>query len=89
MDEASGYVYMSTGNAGSSGDILLQTGSSQQSSGSDIDIVTLNALSMSSKSDLMFISKQSEVAKAVEKLGLREPVVPPMKILVTDSVNQK
>jgi len=44
---------------------------------------------ISSKSDLMFISKQSEVAKAVEKIGLREPVVPPMKILVSDSVNQK
>lgn len=42
------------------------------------------------KSDLMFISKQSEVAKAVESMGLKEPVVPPMKILVQqDSVNQK
>lgn len=35
---------------------------------------------ISTKSDLMFISKQSEVAKAVEPLGLKEPVVPPMKI---------
>jgi hypothetical protein len=45
---------------------------------------------IASKSDLMFISKQSEVAKAVESMGLKEPVVPPMKILVQqDSVNQK
>lgn len=37
------------------------------------------------KSELMFTSKQSEVAKAVEPLGLKEPVVPPMKIEV-DSI---
>ena len=41
---------------------------------------------ISTKSDLMFISKQSEVAKSVEKLGLKEPVVPPMKIVVNDSL---
>jgi len=35
---------------------------------------------ISSKSDLMFVSKQSEVAKAVAPLGLKEPVVAPMKI---------
>ena len=40
------------------------------------------------KSDLMFVSKQSEVAKAVESLGLKEPVVPPMKIEV-DTVKTK
>jgi hypothetical protein len=28
----------------------------------------------------MFISKQSEIAKRVETLGLKEPVVAPMKI---------
>lgn len=44
---------------------------------------------ISSKSDLMFISKQSEVAKAVESMGLKEPVVPPMKIVVADSVNHR
>ena|ERR1700741_4569941 len=37
---------------------------------------------ISTKSDLMFISKQSEVAKSVEKMGLKEPVVPPMKIVI-------
>jgi hypothetical protein len=35
---------------------------------------------ISVKSDLMFVSKQSEVAKSVELMGLKEPVVPPMKI---------
>ena len=40
---------------------------------------------ISTKSDLMFVSKQSEVAKAVEPMGIKEPIVPPMKI-ETDSV---
>jgi len=35
---------------------------------------------ISTKSDLMFVSKQSEVAKAAEPMGIKEPVVPPMKI---------
>ena len=35
---------------------------------------------ISTTSDLMFVSKQSEIAKRVEKLGLKEPVVAPMKI---------
>jgi hypothetical protein len=39
---------------------------------------------ISTKSELMFASKQSEVAKSVDTLGLKEPVVPPMKI-ETDS----
>lgn len=37
---------------------------------------------ISTESELMFASKQSEVAKAAEALGLKEPVVPPTKILV-------
>lgn len=40
---------------------------------------------ISTKSELMFASKQSEVAKSAEKLGLKEPLVPPIKIEV-DSV---
>ncbi len=32
------------------------------------------------KSELMFKTKQSEVVKAVEPLGLRELMVPPMKL---------
>lgn len=35
---------------------------------------------ISGTSDLMFISKQTEVAKAVAPMGLKEPVAPPMKI---------
>lgn len=35
---------------------------------------------ISTKSELMFASKQSEVAKAVAEQGLMEPVVPPKKI---------
>ncbi len=37
---------------------------------------------ISTKSDLMFASKQSEVAKAAESMGLKQPVVPPTKIKV-------
>ena len=37
---------------------------------------------ISTTSELMFASKQSEVAKSAEKLGLREPIVPPTKIEV-------
>ena len=37
---------------------------------------------ISTKSELMFVSKQSEVAKSVEKMGLKEPIVPPMKIVI-------
>lgn len=43
---------------------------------------------ISSKSDLMFVSKQSQVAKGVEPLGLKEPVVAPMKIEI-DSTKLK
>ncbi len=43
---------------------------------------------ISSKSDLMFVSKQSEVAKSVASLGLKEPVVPPM-IIEMDSLQIK
>lgn len=44
---------------------------------------------ISTKSELMFASKQSEVAKAVEPDGLREPVVPPTKIEVDSAVLYK
>lgn len=38
-----------------------------------------------SKSDLMFISKQSEVAKASETFGIKESLVPPKKIVVQNN----
>lgn len=49
------------------------------------EIKELRTEYISSKSDLMFVSKQSEIAKRVEKLGLKEPVVAPMKIEI-DSI---
>lgn len=44
---------------------------------------------ISTKSELMFASKQSEVAKAMETEGLKEPVVPPIKIEVDSAVLYK
>jgi hypothetical protein len=45
---------------------------------------------ISTKSDLAFVSKQSEVAKAADKLGLKESITPPMKIVVdTTHTNSK
>jgi hypothetical protein len=41
------------------------------------------------KSDLMFISKQSAVAKAAVSTGLKESVVPPSKIVVKVSTPDK
>jgi hypothetical protein len=35
---------------------------------------------ISTKSELMFASKQSEIAKSALTIGLKEPVVPPIKI---------
>ncbi len=40
---------------------------------------------ISTKSELMFASKQSEVAKAALQLGLKESLVPPIKIEVDSS----
>lgn len=41
---------------------------------------------ISTKSDLMFASKQSQVAKATEALGLKESIVPPFKIEVDSTI---
>lgn len=38
---------------------------------------------ISTRSELMFVSKQSEVAKAVAPMGIYESVVPPKKIVIT------
>ncbi|HET6245579.1 MAG: hypothetical protein H0V01_03340 [Bacteroidetes bacterium] len=37
---------------------------------------------ITTKSELMFRSKQSEVANSLEKYGIRESIVPPKKIVV-------
>lgn len=44
---------------------------------------------ITSMSDLMFISKQSEVAKAALPLGIVESVVPPKKIVVKSAIAKK
>lgn len=40
---------------------------------------------ITTKSDLMFISKQSEVAKSVAEMQIKESVEPPKKILIGSS----
>ncbi len=57
-------------------------------------VITMNKLNrelkelrsdfISTRSELMFVSKQSEVAKAVESMGIYESVVPPKKIVITE-----
>jgi len=42
-----------------------------------------------SKAELMQVSKQSEVAKAAAYLGLKENIVPPMKIVVSNVETNK
>jgi hypothetical protein len=45
---------------------------------------------ISSKSELMFYSKQTEIAKRVINTGLKETTIPPFKIFyATDSLNAK
>ncbi|MDZ4847505.1 MAG: FtsL-like putative cell division protein [Chitinophagales bacterium] len=39
---------------------------------------------MATKSDLMYKSKQTEVAKAVEEMGLKEITSPPIKIEIVE-----
>lgn len=48
------------------------------------EINELRAEAITTSSELMFISKQSEVAKLIEKrgLGLKESVEPPRKIVI-------
>ncbi|HAF28362.1 MAG TPA: hypothetical protein DCG75_04870 [Bacteroidales bacterium] len=48
------------------------------------EISDLRAEAITTSSELMFISKQSEVSKLIEKrgLGLKESVVPPRKIII-------
>ncbi len=46
------------------------------------EIKELKSEFISTRSELMFVSKQSEVAKAVAPFGIYESVVPPKKIVV-------
>lgn len=57
----------------------------------DINTVTnqikeLRSEYVTSKSDLMFISKQSEVAKASLPIGIKESLVPPIKLQLQDTI---
>lgn len=48
------------------------------------EIKELRSEYITTKSELMYISKQSQVAKATEKIGLQELTEPPKKIVVAD-----
>ena len=47
------------------------------------EIKELRSEFISTRSELMFVSKQSEVAKSVADMGIYESVVPPKKIVIT------
>jgi hypothetical protein len=53
------------------------------------DIKEKHSEYISTTSELMFASKQSEVARSAESMGLKEPVVPPTKILVDSATLYK
>ena len=50
----------------------------------EIEVEELRADYTSLKADYMYSSKQSEVAKKVEQLGLKENDTPPVKIVVKE-----
>ena len=49
-----------------------------------IELKELKAESITARSDRMFKSKQSEVAKVVEKIGLKESIEPPVKLIANN-----
>lgn len=51
----------------------------------EIEVEELRADYTSLKADYMFSSKQSEVARKVNKMGLVENETPPVKIIVSES----
>lgn len=52
------------------------------------EIRELNAEYISTSSELMYRSRPSEVAKAVEGMGLKEPVDPPGKIVINQPTQE-
>ncbi|MCO4292435.1 FtsL-like putative cell division protein [Solitalea sp. MAHUQ-68] len=42
---------------------------------------------MTTKAELMFLSKQTEVAARAEKIGLKESIEPPKKIVIQENEN--
>lgn len=69
-----GLLYIANGYFAQSKDRQLEMLTSQ--------ISDLNTQYQVAKAKLMYISKESEVAKAATGMGLKEPVVPPGKIVV-------
>lgn len=53
------------------------------------DLKELRSEYITSKSELMFFSKQSEVAKATAYMGIKESVVPPFKIVIPKNNREK
>jgi hypothetical protein len=53
------------------------------------ELKTLRSEYISDKSELMFYSKQSEVAKAVEPMGIKESTEAPRKIVVITQPTEK
>jgi hypothetical protein len=51
------------------------------------EIKELRSEYITTKSDLMYLSKQSEVARAVQEIGLKESVVPPKKIVIETKID--
>lgn len=49
------------------------------------ELKELKAESITARSDRMFKSKQSEVAKEAEKIGLKESIEPPVKIVAKNN----
>ena len=49
-----------------------------------VEVEDLRADYTTLKSDLMFSSKQSEVARKVKALGLKESLIPPYKVVVEE-----
>ena len=56
----------------------------RQSNSLEQDIKELRWTYMTSKSELMYKSKQSEVAKMVNTMGLKELTKPPFKIVINN-----
>jgi len=54
-----------------------------------IDLKEKRAEFISTKSEVMFRSKPSEVAKAVEPMQIREPLEPPKRIIVRQQVKEE
>ena len=53
------------------------------------ELKTLRTEYITGKSELMFVSKQSEVARLVEPQGIKESVEAPVKIMIESTENKK